>query len=138
MARALPEVHFVWIGEGEQRALLDAPNIEITGWVSREQALRRAMEGNVFLLTSRWEGLPMSLLESMYLGKTCAVSDAAGNREVIRTGGKRLCLPHHRRLRPGHPPGPGGPDHAPDPAGPPGCAGHLQRGGHGPGLPPAL
>ena len=86
VARALPEVHFVWIGEGEQRALLDAPNIEITGWVSREQALRRAMEGDVFLLTSRWEGLPMSLLESMYLGKTCAVSDAAGNREVIRTG----------------------------------------------------
>lgn len=28
----------------------------------------------------------MSLLESMYLGKTCVVSDAAGNRDVIRTG----------------------------------------------------
>lgn len=86
VARAMPDVRFVWVGDGEERNLLAAPNIEITGWVNREQAIRRAVEGDVFLLTSRWEGLPMSLLESMYLGKTCVVSDAAGNRDVIRTG----------------------------------------------------
>lgn len=85
IARAMPDLRFVWVGDGELRDRLTAPNIEVTGWVGREEALRRAMEGDVFLLTSRWEGLPMSLLESMYLEKTCVVSDAAGG-DVIRTG----------------------------------------------------
>ena len=86
VARAMPDLRFVWVGDGELRDTLTAPNIEITGWVGREEALRRAVEGDVFLLPSRWEGLPMSLLESMYIGKTCVVSDAAGNRDVIHTG----------------------------------------------------
>ena len=86
VARAMPDLRFVWVGDGELRDTLTAPNIEITGWVGREEALRRAVEGDVFLLPSRWEGLPMSLLESMYMGKTCVVSDAAGNRDVIHTG----------------------------------------------------
>ena len=86
VARAMPDLRFVWVGDGELRDILTAPNIEITGWVGREEALRRAVEGDVFLLPSRWEGLPMSLLESMYMGKTCVVSDAAGNRDVIHTG----------------------------------------------------
>lgn len=86
VARAMPDLRFVWVGDGELRDTLTAPNIEVTGWVGREEALRRAVEGDVFLLPSRWEGLPMSLLESMYMGKTCVVSDAAGNRDVIHTG----------------------------------------------------
>lgn len=86
IAMQLPDVRFVWIGDGELRGELTAPNIEVTGWMSREEALRRSMASDVFVLTSLWEGLPMSLLESMYMEKMCLVNDVIGNRDVIRSG----------------------------------------------------
>ena len=79
----MPEVHFLWIGDGELRDELKAPNIEITGWIDREEALKRSYNADVFLLTSLWEGLPISLLESMYMRKLCVVNDVIGNHDVI-------------------------------------------------------
>ena len=86
IALKLPDVRFVWIGDGELRDMITAPNIEVTGWMNREEALRRSMASNVFVLTSLWEGLPMSLLESMYMEKLCLVNDVIGSRDVIQTG----------------------------------------------------
>lgn len=83
IAMALPDVRFVWIGDGELRNELTAPNITITGWVVRKLALRYSMSGDIFLLTSLWEGLPISLLEAMYMKKLCIVSNVIGNRDVI-------------------------------------------------------
>lgn len=86
IAEAMQDVKFLWIGDGELREELKAPNIEITGWVERKEALRRSMCGDVFLLTSLWEGLPISLLEVMCMKKLCVVSDVIGNRDVIHNG----------------------------------------------------
>ena len=86
IAQALPEVRFLWIGDGELRNELQSENIEITGWVDRQSALTKAMSADVFILTSLWEGLPISLLEAMYMKKLCVVSDVIGNRDVIQNG----------------------------------------------------
>lgn len=86
IARKLPEVCFTWIGDGELRHLLTSPNIHVTGWLSRSAAIKLSLEADVFLLTSLWEGLPMSLLEAMYMKKVCIVSDVIGSRDVIKTG----------------------------------------------------
>lgn len=86
VAEALPEIKFLWIGDGELRDELKSPNIEITGWVKREDALRYSLQGDVFILTSLWEGLPISLLESMYMRKLCVVNNVIGNRDVIHNG----------------------------------------------------
>lgn len=86
IAEMMPDVKFLWIGDGELRAELTAPNIEITGWIQRENALRKSLHGDVFLLTSLWEGLPISLLEAMYMKKVCIVSNVIGNKDVIRNG----------------------------------------------------
>lgn len=83
IARRNPDIKFKWIGDGEQRSLLNASNIEITGWIDRNEALKHSIEADVFLLTSLWEGLPISLLESMYMKKLCIVSDVIGNNDVI-------------------------------------------------------
>lgn len=83
VAKELPDVKFVWIGDGELREKLTSKNIEITGWVDRATAIRLAVNADVFLLTSLWEGLPISLLESMYMKKICVVSNVIGNRDVI-------------------------------------------------------
>ena len=82
----MPEVRFLWIGDGELRDELRSENIEITGWVDREKALELSMNADVFVLTSLWEGLPISLLEAMYMKKLCVVSDVIGNRDVIHNG----------------------------------------------------
>lgn len=86
IAEAMPDVQFLWIGEGELRNELKSPNIEITGWVKREDAIKFSMNADVFLLTSLWEGLPISLLESMYMKKLCIVHNVIGNRDVIQNG----------------------------------------------------
>ena len=86
IAETMPETKFLWIGDGELRDELKAKNIEITGWVDREEALELSMNADVFILTSLWEGLPISLLEAMYMGKLCVVSDVIGNRDVIHNG----------------------------------------------------
>ena len=41
---------------------------------------------DIFLLISLWEGLPISLLEAMYMKKICIVSDVIGNKDVIENG----------------------------------------------------
>lgn len=79
IAESLPDVKFVWIGDGELRGELTSKNIEITGWADRSTAIRYAVNADAFLLPSRWEGLPISLLESMYMKKICVVSNVIGN-----------------------------------------------------------
>ncbi len=86
IAESLPDVKFVWIGDGELREELTSKNVEITGWADRTTAIKYAVNADVFLLPSRWEGLPISLLESMYMKKVCVVSNVIGNRNVIHNG----------------------------------------------------
>lgn len=86
VAGLLPEVRFLWIGDGELREELSAPNIKVTGWEERGAALAMGSNADVFLLTSLWEGLPVSLLEAMYMKKPCVVSNVIGNHDVIHNG----------------------------------------------------
>ena len=85
IAELLPDIHFVWIGDGDisERAKLTSLNIEISGWIDREDAIVRICESKVFLLPSKWEGLPLTLLEALYLGRICVVSSIPGNKEVV-------------------------------------------------------
>ena len=85
IAWKMPDKHFLWIGDGELRDELTAPNIKVTGWLERTEALKYASKANIFILQSRWEGLPMSLLEAMYMKKPCIVSDIIGNHDVIES-----------------------------------------------------
>lgn len=86
IAEKMPDTKFLWIGEGGLKEELKSKNIEITGWVERQKALELSMNADVFVLPSLWEGLPISLLEAMYMKKLCVVSDVIGNRDVIHNG----------------------------------------------------
>lgn len=83
LAKAFPNYSFKWIGDGEKKGQLTSSNIKITGWLNRKDALSELETIDVFLLPSLWEGLPMSLLEAMYLKKLCIVSNIKGNNNVI-------------------------------------------------------
>lgn len=86
IAEAMPDIRFVWIGDGEMRYKLKSSNIEVTGWLDRKEALQRAYHSDIFILTSFWEGLPLSLLEAMYMKKLCIATNVIGSRDVIRNG----------------------------------------------------
>lgn len=86
IALLLPSIQFVWIGDGDLRSQLTAPNIKITGWCSREEAMKELQQSDIFILTSRHEGLPLALLEALYLQKFSLVTNVVGNKDVIRHG----------------------------------------------------
>ena len=86
IASDLPDYQFVWIGEGDDRNLLTSKNIEVTGLVSRSDVIKQAKNYDCYLSTSLWEGLPIALMEAMYMGKKCVVSDVEGNNELIVNG----------------------------------------------------
>lgn len=83
IAKAMPNVKFIWFGDGQQRELLTSDNITITGWLPREILLKEIQRPKYFILTSKWEGLPISLLEAMYFKKICFVTDVPGNRDTV-------------------------------------------------------
>lgn len=88
IAQLVPQAQFLWIGDGEieLRNHLTAPNIKVTGWKPRKEALALAKSANAFILTSLGEAISMALLENMYMGKLCLVSNAVGNKSVIHDG----------------------------------------------------
>lgn len=83
IANLFPQIQFTWIGDGDLKDKLTSSNINCTGWKSRKQVLQMLNNQDIFILTSLWEGLPISLLEAMYMKKICIVSDCIGNRDVI-------------------------------------------------------
>ncbi len=86
IAKLVPEAQFVWIGNGELESELTAPNIEVTGWKSRKEALAMAKGADAFILCSLGEAIAMSLIENMFIKKLILVSNTMGNKSVIKDG----------------------------------------------------
>lgn len=86
IAELVPEARFVWSGNGELENLLTAPNVEVTGWKTRKDALAMAKGADVFILCSLGEAIAMSLLENMYIKKLVMVSNVMGNKSVVQDG----------------------------------------------------
>lgn len=64
------------------------PRLKITGKLPREESIRLIESANIFLLPSRGEGCPMTLLEAMRGGCIPVVSDARhGSRELLEQSG---------------------------------------------------
>lgn len=83
IAELVPEAHFVWIGNGELENELTAPNMEVTGWKPRKEALAMAKGADAFILCSLGEAIAMSVIENMYIKKLILVSNTMGNKSVI-------------------------------------------------------
>ncbi len=76
---------FIWIGDGEMRDEL-GDKINVTGWVTKEKILDYLGKMDIYLSTSLWEGLPLSVLQAMYCEKPLILSNCIGNRDLIIEG----------------------------------------------------
>lgn len=81
------------LGEGEERPMLEAQirqlgleqDIDLPGFVSNPYPYMA--NAALFVLSSRWEGLPTVLVEAMSLGTPVIATDCpSGPREILRNG----------------------------------------------------
>lgn len=87
IALKMPDVNFVWIGNGELANQITAPNARVTGWVAhREDIFSRTSEFDVYMQVSLWEGLSIAILEAMFLGKPVVASNIVGNKDSVVDG----------------------------------------------------
>jgi glycosyltransferase involved in cell wall biosynthesis len=81
------------LGEGEERPALEAlvkrlgleQNVSFPGFVANPYAYMA--QASLFVLSSRWEGLPTVLIEALFCGKPIIATDCpSGPREILRDG----------------------------------------------------
>ena len=82
--------HLLYIGDGPLRTSLMTKSreaglenqIEFTGLIPREQVFERLLNADLFLSTSRGEGLPIAVLEAMACRCPVLLSDIPPHREI--------------------------------------------------------
>ena len=82
-----PNIQFIWCGDGELKSELTSPNIKCTGWIERKKLENYLANADIYLSTSLWEGLPLSVLEAMSIGLPIVLSNCVGNRDLVKDNG---------------------------------------------------
>lgn len=87
VARSCPGLgEFKWIGGGdfeEGAAALQSAGVTQTGWVSKTDAILAMSRLTIYIQTSAWEGMPISVIEAMSAGVPVIVRDIPGNRDLL-------------------------------------------------------
>lgn len=92
-------VGFYLVGDGEFREELEAAieasgrahEIVILGWRSDVPDILKALD--VVVLPSRWEGMPLAILEAMSSSVTVVASDIPGNNHLVSDGADGRLFP---------------------------------------------
>ncbi len=87
-----PDAQFVYVGGGELRGAMEdaiqrqglASTIRLLGWRRDPHEIMRCLD--VFVLTSRWEGLPRVYLEALACGVPVVGTRVDGAAEVVQDG----------------------------------------------------
>ena len=82
-------INFIFVGDGElfkiaKKMVEDSgfdKRIQLPGWQSNIDEWLQKLD--IFLLYSKWEGLPLSILEAMSYGLPIVASDIKGNNELV-------------------------------------------------------
>lgn len=79
---------FVWIGgrTEDPNSCQISPNVEITGNIPHQDAIARLSTARVHLFTSKWEGMPLALMESQAMGIPAIAWNCPGIDDVILDG----------------------------------------------------
>lgn len=80
-------IQFIWCGDGELKSELTSSNIKCTGWIERKKLENYLANADIYLSTSLWEGLPLSVLEAMSIGLPIVLSNCIGNKDLVINNG---------------------------------------------------
>jgi glycosyltransferase involved in cell wall biosynthesis len=82
------QLRFVWLGGGspENEAMLAEAGVEVTGWLPHAKLLEAMARLDIYLQPSRWEGLPVAVMEAMASGLPVVATDIVGNRDLVQHG----------------------------------------------------
>jgi len=92
VADEVPSVHFAMVGDGELRPAAEraagaaslSDRFHFTGWREEIPDILKAFD--VFLLTSRWEGLPRVVPQALIAGVPVVATSVDGTREIVDDG----------------------------------------------------
>ena len=89
LAKKFPNSFFTLVGDGELKEELEefvlkkgcSKQIIFTGWISDPSTI--LSKSHVFVLSSKWEGMPLAILEAMSYSLPCIVTNIPGNRDLV-------------------------------------------------------
>ena len=91
IAKQCPNFMFIWVGDGKDKSILEQQaksekvgNILFIGFTQQPKNFLAASD--LYLSTSRWEGMPLGVLEAMSMGVPVLASDVRGNSDVVFHG----------------------------------------------------
>jgi glycosyltransferase involved in cell wall biosynthesis len=82
------DLRFVWLGGGEPDAQheLERAGVQVSGWLPHSRLLELLADLDIYVQPSRWEGLPVAVMEAMATGLPVVATDIVGNRDLVRHG----------------------------------------------------
>ena len=99
-----PDIKFYLLGVGfyspmleDMKKLIHQYDMDDTfyllPWLSHEETLKYVKGSMLYFMTSLYEGLPISVIEAMALGKAVVASDVLGNKDCVKDGYNGYLLP---------------------------------------------
>lgn len=83
IAKRMRYMSFVWIGDGDYNKSSLPANVTVTGWMEKQSVLDLLQRSVVYISTSSWEGLPMSVIEAMSCRLPLVLTNCKGHRELV-------------------------------------------------------
>lgn len=104
-----PQIKFYLVGVGfhspmleEMEALIKKYNLEevvkLIPWLDRAETLGYVQNAMFYMTTSRYEGLPIAVLEALALGKAIVSTNVLGNQDCIQDEVNGFLLPNDADL----------------------------------------
>lgn len=80
------QFEFLWIGDGADKKYFTSKNITVTGWLDNAGVHDYLVHSDIYLSTSRYEGLSFAVLEALALKKPLLLSNCTGNTDLVKKG----------------------------------------------------
>lgn len=95
--RKVQDIHLIVMGVGLVQDRIESvlsliktlkleKDVTLLKWTDRSDVFNIINNSKLYISTSRYEGMPYSVIESLSLSKPCVVSNCDGNKDLIRDG----------------------------------------------------